>query len=178
MLPYAPELFPPNVSSGVCGFSPDGRIIYFVQEDTVVKKLFLYQATKAGKVWGHVNLLPFSGKHNDSGGRLSVDGKTFYFTSDRPGGSATENDNWNIWATTLKSNGWSEPQPLEINNKGMECCPVPLTKGGFLFSGDRDKATAWWISRWNAKEKTETFVDGLNEQKAWQCPSYPSFSCY
>jgi hypothetical protein len=42
--PYAPELFNENISSGVCGFSMDGKIMYYVQEDTVQNKLFLYES--------------------------------------------------------------------------------------------------------------------------------------
>jgi WD40-like Beta Propeller Repeat len=172
VMPYAPELFPPGISGGVCGFSPNGKTIYFVREDTFIKKLLLYQAEKNGKVWGAEQLLPFSGKHNDLGGRLSADGKKFYFTSDRPKGSSTESDVWNIWISAWTDTGWGDPVPFrEINDKGMECCPVPLRNGGFLFSADRDKAHSWWISEWREKDKTETFIDALNKTKTWQWPS-------
>lgn len=168
--PYAPELFSPAVSGAVCGFSHDGNIIYFVKEDTVVKKLFLFQAKKKKGKWQDAQLLPFSGKYNDLGGRLDQNSGTLYFTSDRPGGSTLANDTWNIWQTTLDGKGWSNPTPLnEINNKGMECCPVPLASGALLFSADRGKSTSWWISEW--LNNSETYVDSLNAEKAWQWPS-------
>lgn len=168
--PYAPELFSPAISGAVCGFSSDGNTIYFVKEDTVVKKLFLFQAKKKKGIWQDAQLLPFSGKHNDLGGRLDHTGRTFYFTSDRPGGSIQANDFWNIWQTTLDGQRWSEPRPLnEINNKGMECCPVPLTNGSVLFSADRERSTSWWISEWI--NGSEVYADSLNKEKAWQWPS-------
>lgn len=168
--PYAPELFSPAISGAVCGFSRDGKIIYFVKEDTVVKKLFLFQAKKKKDKWEDVQLLPFSGKHNDLGGRLDQTRGIFYFTSDRPGGSTLTNDTWNIWQTKLENNEWSEPKPLnEINNKGMECCPVPLASGAILFSADRNKSTSWWISEW--VNGSESYVDSLNKEKTWQWPS-------
>jgi len=168
--PYAPELFSPAISGAVCGFSRDGNIIYFVKEDTVAKKLFLFQAMKKKDKWEDVQLLPFSGKHNDLGGRLDQTGGIFYFTSDRPGGSTLTNDTWNIWQTKRDGKGWSEPKSLnEINNKGMECCPVPLASGALLFSADRNKSTSWWISEW--VNGSEAYVDSLNKEKTWQWPS-------
>jgi WD40-like Beta Propeller Repeat len=168
--PYAPELFSPEISGAVCGFSSDGNIIYFVKEDTVVKKLFLFQAKKKKGKWQDVQLLPFSGKYNDLGGRLDQMSSTFYFTSDRPGGSTLAKDTWNVWQTMLDGKGWSEPRPLnEINNKGMECCPVPLPNGAILFSADREKSTSWWISEWT--NGSEVYADSLNQEKAWQWPS-------
>lgn len=170
--PYAPELFPANVSGGVCGFSPDGKVIYFVREDVSQKKSFLYQARKSGRKWIDVRRLSFSGVYNDTGGRLSRDGKTFYFTSDRPGGSSKEKDSWNIWVTKLRDNGWSTPEPLSgINEKGMECCPLPLKNGRLMFSADRGKPRDWWISIWDPVSKSETPEGDLNQNNAWQWPS-------
>jgi len=168
---YAPELFPSAVSGAVCGYSQDGNIIYFVREDTLAEKLFLYQATWRSDGWSDEHVLPFSGQHNDMGARLSRDGRTLYFTSDRPGGSALENDPWNVWKVTLDNGSWSELQPmLEINNGGMECCAVPLPNGELLFSGDRGHTDEWKISSWR-EQGVEAIVPSLNEAGAWQWPS-------
>ncbi len=172
VLPYAPELFPPTVSGAVCGFSKNGNTIYFIREDTIQKKLFLWQAEKKVKQWSSPRLMPFSGKHNDVGGRLTADGKTFYFTSDRPGGSSKEGDAWNIWVSHVINRQWTEPVPLtSLNNKGMECCPVPVSDSNLLFSADRAKTTSWWISSYNSFTGTEIFADTLNLEKTWQWPS-------
>ena len=169
VVPYAPEIFPEDVSGAVCGFSKDGNTIYFVREDTIKKKLFLYEADWNGSMWTNARCLSFSGKYNDYGGRLTSDSNTFYFASDRPGASNNKSDVWNIWKTVKSSSGWKEPEPLrEISNKGDECCPVPFTDDAILFSGTRGSAE-WQIyksDKHSAPQKT------LSIASAWQWPSY------
>lgn len=169
---YAPELFDPNVSCTVCGFSPDGKTIYFIRQDAAAKKQFIYQAKKKKNKWIEPTLMPFSGSNNDVGGRLSADGNTFYFTSDRPNGSDKPGDEWNIWKVEKKGDGWGEPIALkEINSKGMECCAVPMDKNKIMFSADRDREHAWWISTYDLTTKSEVFLDSLNGNRLWQWPS-------
>jgi WD40-like Beta Propeller Repeat len=170
-VPYAPELFDPAVSSGVCGFSADGKRIYFTRQDKDTKKQLIYQARKKNR-WVEPVLMPFSGKSNDVGGRLSSDGNFFYFTSDRANGSDKPGDEWNIWVSEKRGESWGEPIALrELNNKGMECCPLPLDKNRIMFSADRDRAHAWWISVYDLQTKSEVFVDSLNGDRLWQWPS-------
>lgn len=171
---YSPELFSQETSGAVCGFSSDGTTIYFVREDTLKDKLFLYSAVRKKKRWVNANILPFSGQHNDMGGRLTADGKTIYFTSDRPGGSSNPKDQWNIWVAYLQAGVWSEAQPLtEINNKGDECCPVPFEENKLLFSGSRAQASEWAILEWDGTN--ERAVEDINYSSGWQWPSiyYP-----
>lgn len=167
---YAPELFPEDASGAVCGFSPDGRIIYFVREDKLKDKLFLYRATWQEGRWTDEQLLPFSGEHNDMGGRLSPNGKKFYFTSDRPGGSDRPDDDWNIWLSEYSADGWGEARPLkQLNEKGAECCPTPIGESTILFSSDRGDGREWWIYSWDGQE--DSIADGLSLADAWQWPS-------
>jgi len=168
--PFAPELFLPELSGAVCGFSRDGNTIYFVREDTVADKLFIYEAHRKGKKWVDIKLLSFSGLHNDLGGRLTPNGEIFYFTSDRPGGTARQGDQWNIWVSNFVNGNWSEAQPLAaVNNKGNECCPVPLAEGSLIFSSDRGKLQEWWIYSWDGS--TENLLHNLTDTAAWQWPS-------
>ncbi len=170
--PYAPELFGQNLSGSVCGFSPDGTVVYFVRQDPQTRQHFLYTAERSGDTWGVPSVLPFSGANNDVGGRLSRDGRTFYFTSDRPGGSDKPGDSWNIWRVEKKGEQWGVPTPLKVlNNKGMECCPVPWGAKKLLFSADRGRDHAWWISIYDLETSAEVFVDSLNADKRWQWPS-------
>ena len=171
-LPYAPELFPKGISGAVCGFSRDGNTIYFAREDTVADQIHLFTAVKGRDGWTSTQLLPFSGKHSDLGGRLTRDGRLFYFTSDRPGGSSNSSDAWNIWQTSLVGNQWSPPHPMTaVNDKGLECCPLPLPDGTVMFSSDRERAKSWWISVWDPNSMSEVSIAALNETNAWQWPS-------
>jgi hypothetical protein len=168
--PYAPELFPENLSGAVCGFSADGSTIYFVREQPQTQLLWIYEAKRNGDRWTNENILPFSGVYSDLGGRFSPDGKVFYFTSNRPGGSINPDDSWNIWQVNKTGTGWADPIPLkEINNKGLECCPVPLSNGKLLFSGTRNK------SEWQmliAEGSVESIAGEATVAAAWQWPSY------
>ncbi|MEQ8927855.1 MAG: hypothetical protein RLO81_18710 [Fulvivirga sp.] len=169
--PYAPELFSSSTSGAVCGFSNNGNLIYFVREDILKDKLFIYQAERNDNLWVNAQILPFSGVYNDMGGRLTPDGKKFYFTSDRPGGSSRENDVWNIWVSELTDNKWSKAKPLkEINDLGNECCGTPLDNSNLLFSSDNLDGRAWWIYNWDGTEITT--IKNLTINDAWQWPSY------
>jgi len=169
VIPYAPEIFPEEISGAVCGFAKDGKTIYFVREDTIEKKLFFYEANWNGTSWVNARCLPFSGKYNDYGGRLTPDGITFYFASDRPGASARDNDAWNIWKVMKSPSGWNDPVPLrDVSDKGDECCPVPLTGDAILFSGTRGKSE-WQI---HLADANSTLQETLNIASAWQWPSY------
>jgi WD40-like Beta Propeller Repeat len=169
--PYATELFPQGISGSVCGFSKDGRTIYFTREDTALKKTFIYQATRKGKLWTNVKRLSFSGKYNDYGGRLSSDGLIFYFTSDRPGANNKTDDAWNIWMSQKDGDEWLSPKPInEINSTGNECCPLPLADGSLLFSADRGERNRWLI--YQSHNGLVQTADSINNFKAWQWPSF------
>jgi len=167
--PYAPEIFPDSISGAVCGFSNNGKTIYFVREDTAEEKLFLFEADWDGTKWNNAKRLSFSGKYNDYGGRLTPDGNTFYFASDRPGASDNAKDVWNIWKVERSGSGWKDPEPLRsISNAGDECCPVPMSNNVILFSATRGKEE-WQIMR---SDKYSALQGDLNSASAWQWPSY------
>lgn len=169
--PYAPELFPENLSGAVCGFSKDGRTIYFVREQPTTHKLWMYEATKSGEKWVNEKLLPFSGVYSDQGGRFNQDRTEFYFTSDRPGGSTDDKDVWNLWKVSKTAKGWGEPVALlNINSRGMECCPLPLSNGELMFSGSRGKEE-WQLLLTGSSNEEKTVID-ITLGNAWQWPSY------
>lgn len=161
---YAPELFPDHLSGAVCGYSKDGQIIYFVREDSTVDKLLIYQATKAGGRWTNEKKLPFSGDYDDMGGRLTSDGRTFYFTSNRPNPDPDITDEWNIWQSHFDGVEWSQAYPSSVNSNREECCPTPI-EGGLLFSANVNDSLEWQMLGMDA-------IDRLNVKDAWQWPSY------
>ncbi|HEY5917759.1 MAG TPA: hypothetical protein VIU13_10180, partial [Chryseolinea sp.] len=163
------EIFPDNISGAVCGFGNKGMTICFVLEDTIQKKLFLFEADWNGMKWSNARRLSFSGKYNDYGGRLTADGNVFFFTSDRPGASDNPKDVWNIWKVKKSSSGWQEPEPLRaISNEGDECCPVPINNDDIIFSATRGKSE-WQIFQ---AGKSSTLDGEINSASAWQWPSY------
>jgi Tol biopolymer transport system component len=75
-------------------------------------------------------------RFEDAGQSISVDGLTFYFSSNRTGGSG----NYDLWVTTRASinDDWSEPENLGtvINTSYMETSPCLSADGLSLFFCD------------------------------------------
>ncbi len=121
---------------GPVTITADGNTIYFssdsFREGTFEKdkanKLKLgrnsiFKATKSGDTWGNIEMLPFNSKEfSTSNPSVSRDGKTLYFSSDRPGSLGGVD----IWKVTLNTDGtYGEPQNLgsKVNTEGNESFP-------------------------------------------------------
>lgn len=121
---------------GPLTMSADGNTVYFssdsFREGTFEKdkknKLKLgrnsiYKATKSADSWGNIEILPFNSKEfSTSNPSLSRDGKTLYFSSDRPGSIGGVD----IWKVTINNDGtYGEPQNLgnKVNTEGNESFP-------------------------------------------------------
>jgi outer membrane protein OmpA-like peptidoglycan-associated protein/tetratricopeptide (TPR) repeat protein len=122
---------------GPITISADGKTAYFASESYKEKQsspkdkkanakysqVYLFSATKNGDSWGTPSSLPFNDKSfSNSNPSLSRDGKTLYFSSNRPssvGGT-------DIWKVAVNADGtYGEPQNLgnKINTEGNESFP-------------------------------------------------------
>ncbi|WP_167597825.1 OmpA family protein [Leeuwenhoekiella sp. ZYFB001] len=126
--------------------STDENTLYFTRNnftnDTYkadsnnTNRLKLYKAQRNGDGFNNVEELPF----NDNGfstahPALSVDGKTLYFASDRPG-TYGESD---LWKVALNEDGtFGEVENLgdKINTPGRETFPFISKEGKLYFSTD------------------------------------------
>ncbi|HQD35445.1 MAG TPA: OmpA family protein, partial [Bacteroidales bacterium] len=82
--------------------------------------------------WSILKEFPvINSQYRETHASLSPDGKTLYFTSDRPGGYG----GLDIWKTELGENGWLEPENLGpiINTKYNEDAPFILPDGVTLY---------------------------------------------
>jgi outer membrane protein OmpA-like peptidoglycan-associated protein/tetratricopeptide (TPR) repeat protein len=121
---------------GPLTMSADGNIVYFssdsFREGTFEKdkknKLKLgrnsiFKATKNGDSWGSIDMLSFNSKEfSTSNPSLSRDGKTLYFSSDRPGSLGGVD----IWKVAINDDAtYGEPQNLgnKVNTEGNESFP-------------------------------------------------------
>lgn len=121
---------------GPLTISADGNTVYFTSDSFREKKFekdkknnlklgrnSLYKATKNGDTWGSIELLPFNSKEfSTSNPSLSRDGKTLYFSSDRPGSLGGVD----IWKVAVNADGtYGEPQNLgnKVNTEGNESFP-------------------------------------------------------
>jgi len=124
-----------NFHEGPITMSKEGNTIYFSSEsfkegDFVKDKpsnskqghLYLYKATKSGDKWGNLTLLPFNDKNATTANpSLARDGKTLYFSSNRPGGQGGVD----LWKVAINGDSYGEPVNLgkEINTEGNESFP-------------------------------------------------------
>ena len=122
---------------GPITISSDGKTAYFASESYKEKvstpkdkkanakfsQVYLFSATKAADTWGNISALPFNDKaFSNSNPSLSRDGKTLYFSSNRPG-SVGGTD---IWKVAVNADGtFGDPQNLgnKINTEGNESFP-------------------------------------------------------
>jgi outer membrane protein OmpA-like peptidoglycan-associated protein/tetratricopeptide (TPR) repeat protein len=121
---------------GPLTMSADGNTVYFTS-DSFREKTFekdkanrlklgrnsIFKATKSGDSWGEATMLPFNSKEfSTSNPSLSRDGKTLYFSSDRPGSIGGVD----IWKVAVNEDGtYGEPQNLgnKVNTEGNESFP-------------------------------------------------------
>ena len=122
---------------GPITISTDGKTAYFASEsykenqsspkdkkaNAKYSQVYLFSATKNGDSWGTPSSLPFNDKSfSNSNPSLSRDGKTLYFSSNRPssvGGT-------DIWKVAVNADGtYGEPQNLgnKVNTEGNESFP-------------------------------------------------------
>jgi outer membrane protein OmpA-like peptidoglycan-associated protein/tetratricopeptide (TPR) repeat protein len=93
----------------------------------------LFKATKNGDSWEDITSLPFNSKEfSTSNPSLSRDGKTLYFSSDRPGSIGGVD----IWKVAINADGtYGEPQNLgnKVNTEGNESFPFIADDNKTLF---------------------------------------------
>ena len=131
---------------GPVTLSSDGKTIYFASESFKEKvsekdkkanakfgQVYLFKATRESDKWDDIKALPFNDKtFSNSNPSLSRDGKTLYFSSNRPssiGGT-------DIWKVSINADGtYGEPQNLgvKVNTEGNESFPFIADDNKTLF---------------------------------------------
>jgi len=134
---------------GSVTISPDGKTMYFTsdsfRENSFEKdksnKLKLgrntiFSAKFVNGKWEEITSLPFNSKDYSSGNpSLSNDGKTLYFSSNRPGSIGGVD----IWKVAISENGsYGTPENLgkKINTEGNESFPFISSENVLYFSSD------------------------------------------
>jgi outer membrane protein OmpA-like peptidoglycan-associated protein/tetratricopeptide (TPR) repeat protein len=131
---------------GPITISTDGNTAYFASESFKEKvsekdkkanakfsQVYLFKATKEGDKWTNITPLPFNDKtYSTSNPSLSRDGKTLYFSSNRPGSIGGVD----IWKVAVNADGtYGEPQNLgnKVNTEGNESFPFIADDNKTLF---------------------------------------------
>lgn len=125
----APQNMGPPINTGenegTISLSPDGQYVFFTGCNRMdgAGSCDIYFSALDGNEWKAPRNLgpPINSRNWESQPSLSFDGKTIYFTSDRPGGFG----GMDIWFSQYSKGRWSVPQNAgpEINTDGNEQCP-------------------------------------------------------
>jgi outer membrane protein OmpA-like peptidoglycan-associated protein len=127
-------------NEGAQTISGDGRYMVFTacNRDDGIGRCDLYAAIKEGDNWSiPVNLgRPVNTAYRETQPSITPDGRTLYFSSDRPGGKGQHD----IWVSRKSESGqWSNPENLgdSINSKGTEMSPfIHPDNQSLYFSSD------------------------------------------
>ena len=137
---------------GPITISTDGNTAYFASESYKEKEsekdkkanarfsqVYLFKATKTGDKWGNINEVSFNDKtFSNSNPSLSRDGKTLYFSSNRPGSMGGTD----IWKVAINDDGtYGEPQNLgnKVNTEGNESFPFVADDNKTLYFASSGK---------------------------------------
>jgi hypothetical protein len=123
-------------------FSPSGDTIYFLKCTPDINNVCTICVSffKGGK-WTEPMVPSFSGRYMDIDPFVSADGKTIYFSSNRPiqkdSKPKTDTD---IWKVTIAPSGWGEPVHLEppVNSDADEYYPTLSDNRNLYFGSTRN----------------------------------------
>jgi outer membrane protein OmpA-like peptidoglycan-associated protein len=123
----------------------DGKRMYFDRNDyndgdyekneEGINQINLYYAENVNGEWKDVQLAPFNSSEFSTGHpALSPDGKTLYFSSDRPGGQGMSD----IYQVSVSDSIFGNPTPVmgSINTEGTEAFPYVDSNGTMYFSSN------------------------------------------
>jgi len=146
----------PNINSkyndGPASVTADGQTMYFCTESSRTKdfendkksnlklsKNYIYKATKNSDKWENIAALKINNiEYSSSNPSISRDGKTLYFSSDRPGGYGGVD----IWKVTINSDGTTgNPTNLgnRINTESNESFPFISDDNNTLYFASNGK---------------------------------------
>ncbi|HLN19605.1 MAG TPA: OmpA family protein [Bacteroidales bacterium] len=151
-------------NEGAQSLSSDGRYMYFTACDRPngVGSCDIYFSSNADGKWSEpVNLkTPVNSRGWESQPSISADGRTLFFSSNRPGGFGGKD----LWMSRMnETNSWSEPENLGnlINTEGDEMSPFIHFDGKTLFfSSDGHRGMGGF----------DIFRTTMNEDSTWAEP--------
>lgn len=159
-----------NVNEGCVTFTPDGRTMVFAKGNTGKKKgaadVDLYISRFRNGVWGEPTLVNINTPANwESTPAFSPDGRTLYFSSNRPGGFG----GLDIYSAQMDSRGrFTRVKNLgaDVNTAGAELFPYVAENGKMYFSSDGHSGYGqldlFVVNRVNGKTVVENLGQPVN----------------
>ena len=146
---FAPgEISLPGRGEHRIAFSRDGKTAYFRVSLDAYPWERLVSSRREGGRWAPAETLPFSGTYNDTDVFLTEDGRTLYFSTDRPVNAGEPiKDDFDVWAVDREGAGWGAPYHLgaEINTPTFhELYPSLSRDGTIYFNSNRPGGLGEW----------------------------------
>lgn len=155
-----PVLFAPGIIStgdddAHATFSSSGDTVYFVKSTPQFNHWTTLVSHFKDGSWSTPEVVPFSGRYRSGGVSFSKDENTLFFVSNRPVEEGVSKEDTDIWKVERTSDGWGEPQHIEIlNSSGNEWFPTMTDDGTIYFGSERrdgnrgpEGTTDLWRSR-------------------------------
>ncbi len=130
-----------ELNEGACTISADGRLLIFTSCDDgrTFGSCDLFFSVREGNEWSKPENMgsTVNSKYWDSQPSISADGRTLYFSSNRPGGQGKRD----LWKSNYTDKGWQTPQNLgpEINGFRDETTPFIHANNELLFFSSNSK---------------------------------------
>lgn len=138
----------------------NGKILFIYGSAIGYGDIYYSELNQKGE-WSFMKEFPvINSQYRETHASLSPDGKTLYFTSNRPGGYG----GLDIWKTELGENGWLEPENLGpiINTKYNEDAPFILPDGVTLYFSSQGHVNMGGY---------DIFFTNLTEDGFWNSPT-------
>ena len=162
-----PQVFAPGEVSTTAfeshpEFSLDGKTLYFVKSTPQFTDWKVYETHLSNGHWSTPVFASFSGKYLDADPFITLDGKRFFFISNRPAPGKTD-ESMDIWYMDKKGNGWSEPihPGPEINSETDEWFPT-VSRDGTLYFGSSRSGGLGDCDLWTARTSTNGYSPCTN----------------
>lgn len=134
---FAPGLLTDGLSNRDFTISPSGDEAFFTIQHPKFIASVIVRIQKRNGVWGKPEVAPFSGIYRDLEASFSPDGKTLYFSSDRPLTNKKPKRDFDIWKVTKTATGvWGTPENLGpvVNSANSEFYPSVARNGNLYFT--------------------------------------------
>ncbi len=176
-------------NEGAATISADGRMLIFTScdEGKTFGSCDLFFAKKKGMTWS----IPYNmgdavnSVYWESQPSLSADGKTLYFSSNRPGGNGLRD----IWYTEQKNGYWTKPKNLgrKINTPADETTPyIHVNNQSLFFSSNGHVGFGGYdlyvteksAGEWSKPTNLGSEVNDFHDQVSWVLTADGSLAYY
>ncbi|HEX4372014.1 MAG TPA: hypothetical protein VHZ50_01795, partial [Puia sp.] len=134
---FAPGILSDGLNNRDFTISPSGDEIFFTIQQRGFLSSTIIRLVKENGKWSKSEIAPFSGTYRDLEATFTADGKTVFFSSDRPITGNGPKKDFDIWKVSKTADGnWGQPENLgsTVNSDKSEFYPSVARNGNLYFT--------------------------------------------